>query len=255
MRLILPNVDGRANALGFRPPVSTGLVGWWWLGGSKSASEKNHAYTSQAALMGSPTIHESYVSFGGFAANQWLQTEIAETEDLTWMCVARTGGTLASAAERPALLTTWAGSDPGYANQTNGSLLYYPSTTGGTQGTLTGGVGHHTGGTVTMDLGATLSVADRGAWAFLGMSFNDTSNEKVLFNKTLGTSATNTVSTSRSPRTELKLRIGGGHNSTAGGPCDMAWAAAYSSGLTAEQIQDTYEFVQNTLDSLYGLSV
>lgn len=255
MRLILPGVNGSAYAREFRPPVSSGLVGWWWLGGTEAKTEKDHAYLANATLAGSPTIETSYVSFGGYNSGQWLQTEVAETNDFSWLVVARTSDALAASSTQPTIMSTWSSADPAYSSQTNGSLIYYNATSGLPQGTLVGGIGHVSAGTVTVDNGATLSIANAGEWAFLALTYNDTSNVKVLYNRSTGTSNTNTVATDRSPRSNLNLRIGGGFNTSFRGTCDVAFAAAYSSALTAQEVADTYAFVQTCLSDWHGLTI
>ncbi len=238
---------------GFRPPVAANLLGWWWLGGDKASTEKDHAYLGNAVLAGSPAFHDGYVSFSGFSAGHWLQTEVAETNDLTVMCVARTSDTLAAAANRP-MFMSWFGGDPGYASQANGSCLYYGSASGLPQGFLRGTVGHVTTGTVTMDDAAFQTVPDVTAWRFLAVSFDDTSNVKLVSDLTAAASATNTVSTTRSPHTVNRLRIGGGFNTSFSGSCDVAWAAVYNRALTAEEKADTRAFVNTVLSDRHGFS-
>jgi len=247
----------QANPLyagGFRPPVAAGLAGWWWLGGSQAATEKDHAYIENGTLAGSPTIQTGYVSFNGYSSGQWLQTEIAETNDLTLMCVARTSDTLASAAYRP-MMMGWYGGDAGYANQGNGSCLYYGSTSGLPQGFLRGTVGHVTGGTVSLDDAAPQTVPNVGAWRFLAVTFNNTTGVKVVYDRTAGASATNTVATARSPHTINRLRIGSGYNASFSGKCDIAWGAAHTTALTLAQITDTYDFVQMVLSDRHGITI
>lgn len=255
MRLILPGVDGRVNAIGFRPPVTAGLAGWWWLGDTQTATEKDHAYIGNGALVGGPTISAGgYVSFAGFSAGDWLQTEVAETNDITLMCVVRTSDTLAAAATRPMLMGFFGG-DAGYANQGNGACLYYASTSGLPQGFLRGAIGHETAGTITMDDAAFQTVPDVTEWRFLAVTFDDTSNVKVVYDKTAGTSQTNTITTARSPHTVNRMRIGGGFNSSFSGSCDVAWAGVYSTALTAQDIIDTYGFVGTCLSAWHGISI
>lgn len=246
----------QANPLyagGFRPPVSSGLLGWWWLGGDQASTEKDHAYIGNGTLAGSVTLHDGYASFAGYSAGQWLQTEVAETNDLTLMCVARTSDTLASAAYRP-MMMGWFGGDPGYASQGNGSCLYYGSTSGLPQGFLRGTVGHVTAGTVSLDDTAPQTVPDVTAWRFLAVSFDDTSNVKLVSDLTAAASATNTISTARSPHTVNRLRIGGGFNASFSGACDVAWAAVYNRALTAEEKADTRAFVNTVLSDRHGFS-
>jgi hypothetical protein len=251
MRLTLPGVDGRANAIGFRPPVSAGLTGWWWLGNTKPATEKDHAYIGDGTLAGAPTIEEGYVSFGGYSTSQYLQTEVAETNEFSIMCVVRTEDALASGAT----LMSWWSSDPGYSGQVTGSLLYYSGSTGAPVGRIRGALSFVSGGTTSSDIDATLVVPDVGEWTFLAYTFNDTSNVSTVYDKTNGLTGTDTNTGTRAPHTTNRLRLGMGHNNNFTGSLDMAWAASYSTPLTSQNVTDTYSFVQGVLADLYSITI
>ncbi len=95
---------------------------------------------------------------------------------------------------------------------------------------------------------------DATAWRFLSVSFYDTSDVKLVSDLTAAASATNTVSTTRSPHTVNRLRIGGGFNASFSGSCDVAWAAVYNRALTAEEKADTRAFVNTLLSDRHGFS-
>jgi len=247
MRLTLPGVDGRANAIGFRPPVSAGLTGWWWLGNSKAATEKDHAYIGNGTLAGAPTIEEGYVSFGGWSSGQHLQTEVAETNDFTLMCVVRTDDALTSGAT----LMSWWSSDAGQSGQVSGSLLYWSGSTGRIRGARS----FISGGTTSTDIDATLVIPDVGDWSFLAFTVNSAANLATVEDKTSGLSGSDTNSGTRAPHTVNRLRLGRGHNDNFPGTLDMAWAASYNTALTTQNKADTYDFVKEVLADLYEIAI
>jgi hypothetical protein len=83
--------DYSLNSVKFTPPVSTGLQGWWYLGGltgddaptALARTTKNLAGTSAAmTAVGSPVISTGYVTLD---ATHSLDTTILETMDFSWV--------------------------------------------------------------------------------------------------------------------------------------------------------------------------
>ncbi len=84
----IAGVDWSSLGLGFTAPIVTGLVGWWWLGGSSALSIPNQS--SLTATAGAPSGTITYnTGYCSFAASGYIDTALAETTDMTVIVVAR----------------------------------------------------------------------------------------------------------------------------------------------------------------------
>jgi hypothetical protein len=62
--ITVTGVDAADNSIGFAPPVSSGLVGWFHIGTDATSSIRNRASGGSAAsVAGSPTFSSGYGSF------------------------------------------------------------------------------------------------------------------------------------------------------------------------------------------------
>lgn len=242
------------NATRFNAPITTGLKGWWYLGGTQELSERNLAFNGNASLVGSPTIEDGYVSFAGYSSGQWMQTTLGETASDTLLVVMRSSDTFASGATRPAPIGNWS-ADPGNSNTVHGSTILVLSTVGAPSAQLVGAQSHDVTGTLTAHLSGQITVADLSGWKFLAKSFNDTTNEKVFRNVTNAQSTSSSTTNTRELHTTSTHRIGGGYTSSYSGACDVAFAAIYDAGLTTGQIDDIYDFVARFLLDRRGITI
>ena len=91
-------VDASANNIGLVLPYATNCEAFGILGGTAARSQKNYALgKTDFTLVGSPTISANSVQFVN--ATKWLQTSVAEADDMTFVVVC-------SAAKQNAYLIT-----------------------------------------------------------------------------------------------------------------------------------------------------
>ena len=240
--LTIKDADFSANAIGFSPPVTSGLIGWWYLGGTQALTEKDLSFTGNATLAGSPTIEDEYVSFGGASTGQYLQTTLADPVDISMLVVARTSATFGSAAQRPMYIGNY-GADSGYSNTQHGAGIYTESGTA-PSGVTRASQSHDITGTVTPSTSPALTIATLSSWNFMCSSYAQSGGAKRFRCITTAQSGTATQTATRVPHTTNKLRIGASFNSSVfGGACDVAFAAVYNVALTTNQEDAIYEFV------------
>lgn len=244
-----------ANPVGFSPPITAGLKGWWYLGGTSAKTTRNLAFNGDAALVGSPTIEEGYVSFAGFSGGQWMQTTLAETENDTLLVVARSAAAFSSGSTRPHPIGN-TGPDAGFSGTEHGSAILVYETVGAPSAGVRGVQSHDGGaGTPVSHLTGQITVTDLTDFKFLAKSFNDTSNTKLTRNVTDSQSTSNTNTGARILHTTNTHRIGGSYTSTYGGPCDVAFAAIYDTALTSDQMGEIYEFVARYLSDKFSIEI
>jgi hypothetical protein len=233
--------DFSANAVGFVPPVASGLAGWWLLGGSQSASVRNLAPGgSDAGVGGTPSYGAGYVSFDGVAGN-YFTTSIAETADMTLIVAARSLDTFATTTDRPQIIGTYqfgavphgitlAATAVGTGGLPAASLTNWASYDNGTGTSM----GHNVPGFDNFK--ALAAVVESG----VGRRTHDL---------TAGTSTTAATALTRvgagiSTRT---VRIGMGAGLGSRGISDVAFAAVYTRALSAGELTTIYDFIQPIL--------
>lgn len=257
--LTVTGADFSANSVGFIAPVADGLVGWWYLGGTEAETKRDRAGIADATLGGSPTISPGYVSFGGYSAGQWLQTQVAETAAFTMLCVARSTEAAHSGTDKPMFVSNY-GQDAGNGGVVNGASVYID---GGTvpAGTLRLGAGQNANGTVQAQVNTNFSVAGSTSWNFYAGRLASTSadntqalNARHLFGKTSGQSHT-TSNYPRVPHSVNKMRIGSCFNSGFSGSCDVAFAAFYSRALADAEIETIYQAVKARMAAVNSITV
>ena len=97
MTIVLTATNGAvaANPTGFRPPVTRGLVGFWFHGASAEKSRKNIWVpdgSKDATVVGNPTYSQHYMINKG--VTDYLATPFLDTPDLTYLAVASSPATL-----------------------------------------------------------------------------------------------------------------------------------------------------------------
>lgn len=248
----ITGADFSANSVGFIAPISSGLLGWWYLGGSVAETQQDRAGIANATLSGSPTIGNGYVSFGGFSSGQYLTTAIEEVEEMTALVVARSTEAAHSGTDLPMFVSNFAGSGVGFSIYISDGTV--PA------GTVRIGAGQDNNGTLQPQITTNISVTDASVWNFYAARLADTSsdntqalNERKLFNKT--TAQTN--STNNYPRVvgANVMRIGAGYTSSFTGSCDVAFAAFYDRALSDAEVETVYQSVKDRLAGKHSIAI
>ena len=250
--LTIKNADFSANAIGFAPPVASGLLGWFFLGGGSAAAvQKDFAFLSNGVITGAPTFGAGFTTFAGGASGQAMLTNIAETNDLTAFVVGRTSDTLAGAAHQPVLLTNYTSN--GSANVGMTMQVAGPDSGGAPGATVAGYSWVNNAGSPSL-VPAQLDVPGFNAFKCLAYTVSTAAGSAVMANLTNGTSISGAFSLARFPNAVVKYRIG---SSVAGGTgsCDIAFVAVYNRALSTVEQQTVYAFVKNYLNAKYGITV
>lgn len=251
----ITGADFSAHSAGYLPPVATGLLGWWFLGGSVAETQQDRAGIANAVLAGSPTVNNGYVSFGGYAAGQWLETAVMETDDITLLTVARSADTFVDGTHKPMFLGNY-GSDSGSGGALIGASIYID---GGTPpaGTLRFATGQNNSGTYTAHTSTTFSTTNVTTWNFYAGKAAQAggAGSKKLINSTTDQSNAAVPTYPRRSNTVRPFRIGAGHNSSFGGICDVAFAALYNRVLSDEEIETIYQAVKTRLAAKHSIAI
>jgi hypothetical protein len=254
--LVAKGADFSANAIGYEAPVTRGLRYWGFIGGGTSSDATARATRmkknwlsggANAALIGAVSVNDYFASGFKSGAN-YLDTGIAEEDSQTLLLVSRVPGATASNpttdlsanASRPMM----AGN--GGSTALPGWNLYYSSTPGLPQGTLSFTYYVDASGTVTQVSSTTLTVPDVTAWKCHAAVI-----ESGVGSRVRGlTSGTNT-GVKAEARTRVKgatpIRIGAGGRSDFAGLHDIAFAALYGVALTDAEIDTVYAAVKSYL--------
>lgn len=228
--------DFSANAVGFIPPVSSGLVYWGLFGDTLAKTTRNLAPGASAATaVGNPGISAGYASF--LPANNYISTGLVDTTSLTYLFVARSTSDMVSTTNRPFYMGVsglLAGSGI-YAYQVNGAMpavnLRFTATVS-------------VGGTPTNKI-LVQTIANLSTWSFIGATL-DSGVAMNTYNKTDGTTATLATPDPHLITPTTILRVGSGVGGY-GGAHDMAFAAVYNRALTSAEITTVYAFVKSYL--------
>jgi len=253
--LTITGADFSANSVGYLAPVAEDLLGLWFLGGSVAETQLDRAGIANATLAGSPTIADGYVSFGGYATGQWLETTVMETDNITVLVVARSADTFAAGATRPMLLSNY-GTDSGSGGALLGVSIFV---NGGTPpaGTLILAGGQDNGGSYSAYINTTFTTTDVSVWNFYAgkMAAAGGTGSRKLINST--TDQTNNTSPSypRRSNTVRPFRIGSSHSASYGGICDVAFAAIYGRVLTDDEIETVYQAIKTRLAGKHSITI
>ncbi len=179
------------------PPVSRGILGWGYLGGSMQRSLQNLARGNPGLnVVGAPTLHDNYASFVG--SNHYFQTAIFQRMQHTIFCVARSLDTFVDNSHKPMIFSSFNGqntSAPAYATQ--GLSLYvensgYPPPVG----KLTGIVGAYDPNAPGPATATTVQI-ERDMSQFSIMSLTQSASTIQVRDWTLGYTAINPIPAGR----------------------------------------------------------
>lgn len=259
--VIKGGADFSANAVGFRAPVSSGLVGWLFIGGRDgdtsaqkiARSTRNMAFNDYTAVVvGSPTISTGYATL---TAANYIQTDIPETESFTLLAVMRNPDTLANAAHNPAIINT---AGPNTLAEGRGIYFVMDSGTSAPPGRLRTYVSYGTAGSGTTTTGIVSPTDLASQFEFVYATADDAAGAYTLGSRTEGvngsgsfTAGARLLNAAGNP-----FRIGAAYStSVAAGSVDLAFAAIYDRSLSPTEIGTVYEFVQAYLDAKYSLAI
>lgn len=244
--------DFSANSVGFLAPVTAGLLGWFYLGGTQAETQQDRAGVADGVLVGSPTLHDGYVSFGGVVSGQYLNTSMMETAAMTMLVVARSTEAAHSGTDLPMFMSNFGNSGVGCSLYISAGIV--PA------GQIRLGGGQNNNGVNQAQINTTLSNEAATSWGFYAGKFESTSNDitqQLNARKLISKTSNQTNSTNNYPRVvgTNPLRIGAGYNSGFTGSCDVAFAAAYSSALSDAQIDLIYDSVKARLAGKHGIVI
>lgn len=242
--IILAGVSAGTNAIGILPPVSAGLVAWFWPGTDAPTTARNWLIGgSPATIVGSPTYAPGIASLKSFT--NYLQTPIPETNDMTFFVVARSLDTFATAANRPVLAGFHTTGSP------LGALLYVFNTTP----RINLSAAYNTGSVV--QLTASVDIVNFTSFKYIWGRINSGANTINVVNQTDGSSPTPIVTTGT--RTLIgasnTLRIGSSYDNTITGTLDMAHCSIYNRALSDTEVATHYAFVKQALSANLGIPV
>jgi len=229
--------DFSANAIGFIPPVASGLVGWFQMGGTLSQSLRNLAPGGDdASAVGSPTVSASYISCDGLV--DYLTTGIDETAGLTLIAVGRATGDVLTPETRPAFIGNY-----GAGGVNRGVMLYATASVGPDAAALNSAGAYLDAGVDAQYLAPLQTEVDLTAFRFMSASFEPGGNQRTA-TRTPGTGEVIERVLDRSTLTRMvrdaPIWIGGTPGNNSHGPCDVAFAAIYSRAITAAEENTLY---------------
>jgi len=229
--------DFSNNAIGFIPPVATGLEGWFQMGGSLSQSLRNLAPGGEdAEAVGSPAVSASYISCDGLV--DYIATTINETAGLTLIVVGRATGDVLTPATRPAFIGNYG------ADGVNRGAMMFASASSSAQAAILNSAGAYVdNGVDSQSLAPLQTEVDVSVFRFMSMSFDPGGNQRTA-TRTPGTGEVIERVLDRSTLTRMvrdaPIWIGGTPGNNSHGPCDVAFAAIYSRAVTAAEENTLY---------------
>lgn len=249
----IAGIDGAANSIGFAPPVSDGLVGWFHIGGTSAASIRNRAENgADAVVAGSPVFSTGYGTFDG--PTNRLDTTILDTTAITYLAVAKSSQNFAVSTQRPMIV----GAYGAIGAQFWGSCLIVTGTpSAAPAATIAVHGGRDDGASGSLIYSASLTVADFSAWTFLAGSTKAEAavGGRKIYDKTNGTSATATPATARVAHPSRTVQLGAASSGLIDGTADVAWAAIYNRELSEAEIDKIYAFVKRRLADKYSITI
>ena len=243
LALVSPTDSYEANAIGFIPPVTRGLVGFFLHGSAAGPLGKNYAPGgADAAVVGSPVLSARSVRFKSLT--NYLQTNLPQTADLTFLTVAKSTDTLVAGtnATCPMFISNYSGPRSADTTKTSygASLFLLGVAAGAPAANLRGGYAAYDGASgATNSASAQLALADASQFAML--AFTKSGTARKVYNKTAGTSATYDAGALVNDIATTLFRIGSGYADYAG-LSDIAMTAVYNVGLTDAEVETMYQF-------------
>lgn len=199
----------------FLLPVTDGLMGQWFLGGSEEFSVKNRwsrGGYGDGEVYGSPTFAAYYGSFKSGTNGMFLS--FPDPVEGTFYIVVRNTDNLSDSSHRPGFL----GTSPGSV----GANVFYNSTSPASNIYTTDG-----------NFTSIRSVTDITVWMMLAMKYDGTSLK--LFNLTAGNAAAGTSTTGTRTPALKNLAIGSWVGTSSTGTFDMAYCGIFNRYTTTDE--------------------
>jgi hypothetical protein len=234
----------RGNAAGLNPPVTDGLLGWYNLGGSLAASQKNYAPGGAAAIIaGAPTVEAGALGFGGGVS--YLDTGIPETASMTLLCAVQSSDAFTASGSKPTFMGNYDG--------TSGVILFVNGANGAAPAAAVfGAAAYDVSGTPTLGTSNTFATS-LANWNLIALVI-EAGVGRRNYNLTQG--GTPTITADARPRVLRSggtIRLGFAASASFKGNCKMAWAGVYAGARTEAQIQTIYAFEKADL-ALRGIA-
>lgn len=225
-QVIVTDVDAEATASFYAVPVWDGLLGWFFISDTRDKARRNlRGDRNSAVVVGAPTFDSESGSFQG--NEDFLQTDIEETEAMTIFAVIRSDDTRVDVDHMPMFYGTYQS----------------PAAIGGGN---TFGVALHVSQTALRSIGArgtstaddTFGLAQIGGtdvtdWQLIRHEVEAGTGVNRLYNRTTNQSANSGTAAPRL-RSTGKFRIGSGY-SEYGGSCRVRALALFDRVLSAEE--------------------
>lgn len=247
--ITVDGVDASANSIGFAPPVSSGLVGWFHLGGTAAESVRNRAYGGAAGVsVGPPTFSAGYASSTG--NTQRISTTLHDTAAITLLVVAKSNAAFNSITTRPTIIGTYASEAGGIA----GAAIQVLSTPSVAPAATVAITASRDSAGLPIQTPASVAVANFSNWTFLAgvVQSGAVADGRKIYDKTNGTSGVATPATARLPNVASFITLMN-MTSLVQGAVDVAWGAIYNRALTEAEIDKIKPFVAKRLLDKYGI--
>ena len=229
------------------PPVSRGLRAWFTFDTDPGSFGRNRARGQpNAKIVGSPIAYATHGRFKGL--QNYLQTQIADSDEITIMVVGRAVITPTSVADGALLVGGYVGTSqtPGITgNATCGNLFFNNGTTVIASASRNGGAGTSSAGSVTV------AGTSPTSWAIRAMRAK-TGDVTKVFDLTAGVSNVGTSVLQR-VLSDTKIRIGSATVDFAG-ECDISVVGIWDKYLTDVEIEQNAVPMRNRMQRL-GISV
>lgn len=228
-RLIAKGVDAEDYAFEYAAPVRRGFEGMFFLNTSMEKCLRNYAPgKNDATLVGAPVVSASYLS--GRSGVNFLQTDIAETAEMTMYTVARAlniPATLPMAAADAVILA----GDYSAASPV-GVVQWFATPT-----SFSGGAAFGADPNTTSNVGASVAT-DPTRWCLYSTVVR--SNAVITTNHTTGVTSTRTITTEGVRQvSNRKLRLGSSYQTSQTGTWDMMLHQVHNVAVTDQEKADT----------------
>ncbi len=230
-RLIAKGVDAEPDAIAYGAPVRRGLKGVFFHNTDLDKSKYNYAPGNKDVdtVIGTPTVSSSGYMSGKSGVN-YIQTDIAETAEMTFFSVARAlnipATTPIAAADAPIISGNYSQSVPtGVVQWFNGPA------------TFSGGAAYGPDASNTVNAGATIAT-DPTRWCLYSTTIK--AAQVVVTNHTTGVTSTRNITTEGVRQvSSRKMRLGSSYQSTQQGTWDKMLEQIHDVALTDQEKADT----------------
>lgn len=235
------------------PPVTRGLEGWFTFDTDVARFNKNRVIgKADAAIIGTPEAFAGYGRFRGLA--NYLQTDIAETDEQTLIVVGRavapipSGASAGGDANTPFYIGNYQGQSvtPGVPGGAFGTSIYHVAPTG-----LTGIASRNNGSNVATSAAVSLTGEVPTDWSIRVLRTKSGAPSE-LRNVTKGIIQLGANSNAR-VLTGTKFRIGSGTTGFAA-QVDISFAGIHSAYLTDAELEKQVVAIRNRMTRL-GIAV